>query len=130
VLCEALRLDRRGRDDQLEVGAAWQQLLQVAEDEVDVEAPLVRLIDDQRVVPEQRSVVLDLGEQDAVRHHLDHGVVADLIGEAHLVADRRAQRRVQLLGDALGDRARGYPARLGVADLAAYAATQLETDLG
>ena len=44
------RVDRRRGDDDLEVGAARQQLLEVAEDEVDVEAALVRLVDDDRVV--------------------------------------------------------------------------------
>ncbi len=76
VLGEALRVDRRRGDDDLEVGAAWQQLLEVAEDEVDVEAALVRLVDDDRVVAAQLAVALHLGEQDAVGHHLDERVAA------------------------------------------------------
>ena len=44
--------------------------------------------------------------------------VADLVGEADLPADRLAERGVQLLGDPLGHRAGGDPARLGVADQA------------
>jgi len=67
-------------DDDLEVGAARQQLGEVAQDEVDVEAALVGLIDDDRVVGEQLSVGLDLGEQDAVGHQLDQGGVPDLVG--------------------------------------------------
>ncbi len=129
VLGEALRLDRRRGDDQLEVGPPGQQVPQVAEDEVDVEAALVRLVDDQRVVAPQHPVGLDLGQQDAVGHHLDQRVVAGLVGEPDLVADRGAERPVQLLGDALGDRARGDPAGLGVPDLGAHAAAQLQADL-
>ena len=54
VLGEALGVDGRRGDDQLEVGPARQQLLEVAEQEVDVEAALVRLVDDDRVVAAQR----------------------------------------------------------------------------
>ena len=110
------RVDRRRGDDQLEVGPARQQLLEVAEQEVDVEAALVRLVDDQRVVPAQHPVVLDLGQQDAVGHHLDRGVLAGPVGEPDLVADRAAELDAELLGDPLGDRAGGDPARLGVPD--------------
>jgi hypothetical protein len=39
--------------------------------------------------------------------------------KAHLEADDLAQRRLQLLGDALGHAAGGNTARLGVADQAA-----------
>ncbi len=51
---EALGLDGGRGDDDLEVGPAGQQLGQVAEDEVDVEAALVGLVDDDRVVGRQR----------------------------------------------------------------------------
>ena len=50
VAREALGVERRRRDDHLEVGPPRQQLLQVAQQEVDVEAALVRLVDDDRVV--------------------------------------------------------------------------------
>ncbi len=90
----------------------------------------MRLVEDQRVVAQQPPVALDLGEQDAVGHQLDQRAVADLVGEAHGVADGVAERGVQLVGDALGDGAGGQPARLGVADRAADAAAELEADLG
>ena len=47
-------------DDQLEILALRQQLLQVAEQEINVEAALVRLVDDQRVVFRQARIVLCL----------------------------------------------------------------------
>ena len=93
VLGEPLGVDGRRGDDHLEVGAAGQQLLEVAEDEVDVEAALVRLVDDERVVRRSIRSRCDLGQQDAVGHQLDQRVVADLVGEPDLVADRVAQRR-------------------------------------
>ncbi len=129
VLGEALRVDGGRGDDHLEVGAAGEQLLEVAEQEVDVQAALVRLVDDQGVVLVQVPVGLDLGQQDAVRHQLHQGVLAGLVGEPDLPADGLAERGVQLLGDALGDRAGGDPAGLGVADQAAHAAAQLQADL-
>ena len=113
---EALRVDRRRGDDDLEVGAPRQQLLEVAEQEVDGEAALVRLVDDDRVVLAQHAVAVDLVEQDAVGHQLDAGVLAHPVGEAHLVADELADLLAELLGDALGDRAGGDAARLGVPD--------------
>ncbi|MEY9210640.1 hypothetical protein ABH917_000086 [Thermobifida halotolerans] len=127
---EALGVDGGGGDDHLQVGAAGQQLPEVAEDEVDVEAALVGLVDDEGVVAAQHPVPLDLGQQDAVGHELDEGVVAGGVGEADLVAHGLAQRAAQLLGDAFGDGARGQSPRLGVADLAEDAPAQLQTDLG
>src|SRR5882757_2413801 len=50
MLREPLRVDRGRSNDHLEVRPARQQPFQVAENEVDVEAALVRLVDDQRVV--------------------------------------------------------------------------------
>ena len=88
------------------------------------------LVDDQRVVPAELPIVLDLGQQDAVGHHLDERGVADAVGEAHGVPDDRAELRAELLGDALGDRAGGDPPGLGVADEPVDAATQLEAELG
>ena len=129
---EPLRVDGRRRDDQLQVGASRQQSPEVAEQEVDVEAPLVGLVDDDRVVAAELPVALELGEQDAVGHHLDPGVARRAVGEAHLVADLGAELRLQLRGQALGDRAGGDPSRLGVPDQApatALSAAQLEADL-
>ncbi len=129
---ETLRVDRRRGDDDLQVGPARQELPQVAQDEVDVEAAFVGLVDDQRVVLGEQPVGLDLGQQDAVRHQFDQAVVTDLVGEPHLVADGRARpgvRAVELLGDAFGDRAGGQAPWLGVTDQPAYSPAELQADL-
>ncbi len=130
VLAEALGVDRRRGDDHLEVGAAGEQLREVPEQEVDVEAALVGLVDDQGVVAAQQPVLLDLGEQDAVGHELDQRVLARVAGEPHLVADDVAVLGPQLLGDPLGDRARRDPPRLRVPDGPGDAAAELQGDLG
>ncbi len=116
VLAEPLRVDGRRGDDQLQVRSSRQQLADVAEQEVDVQAALVGLVDDQGVVAAQHAIALDLGQQDAVGHHLDPGLLTDAIGEPHGVADRGTQLAVHLLGYAIGDRARRDAPRLGVAD--------------
>ena len=130
VVGEPLRVDGGAGDDQPQVGAPRQQLVEVAEQEVDGEAAFVRLVDDEGVVAQQVAVAGDLGEQDAVGHELDQGRVGRVVGEAHLVAHRAAELDTELLGDALGHRAGGDPPRLGVADGAAHPAAELEADLG
>src|SRR5699024_3823023 len=100
------------------------QPLEVTEEEVDVEAAFVRLVDDDRVVVEKEPVALDFGEQDAVRHQLDGGVAADPGIESDGVADVPADLLAELLGDALRDGARGEAARLRVADFAVHAAAE------
>jgi hypothetical protein len=124
-----LDVDRGGGDDQLEVGRFGRHLAG-SQQEVDVEAPLVRLVED--IVSYWRSypVVRDLGEQHAVGHELDQRGSPHVVVEAHLVAHDVARGGLQLLGDPLGDGAGGDPARLGVPDPAAHAAAELEGDLG
>ena len=89
----------------------------------------MRLVDDQRVVPRQITVAGQFGEQDPVGHELDQRVLADLVGEPDLVADDVAELGAQLLGDPVGDGARGEPPRLGVADHAGDTAPQVQADL-
>ena len=126
---EASRVDRRRRDDHLEVGPLRQELAEVTEQEVDVEAALVRLVDDQHLVGAQHPVPLDLRQQDAVGHDLDERVGADPVVEAHRVPDGAPDLDAELLGDALRDRSRGQPARLGVADEASGTEAELQADL-
>ena len=127
---ETFRVERGRRDDHLEIGPLLAKLLQVPQQEVDVEAALVRFVDDDRVVGQELAIALRLGQQDAIGHQLDVGVWLRMVGEAHLVPDGLAHRLRQLLGDARRDRARGDPARLRVADQAALAAARGQADLG
>ena len=97
VLRKTVGIDGGRGHDHLQVGPPRQDLPQVAEQEVDVQAALVRLVDDQRVVGPQQRVALRLGQQDAVGHQLDARARLQPVLEAHLVAHHLAQRRVQLL---------------------------------
>jgi hypothetical protein len=126
---EALRIDRRRRHDHLQIRPRGQDPLQIAEQEIDVKAALVRLVDDDRVVAAQQPVTLDLGQQQAVGQQPQQRVLARVVAEAHRVADGLAEGDVELVGDSLGDRARGEPPRLRVRDRPAHAAPELETHL-
>ncbi len=121
---EAFGIDGGRGDDHLQIGPARQDLADVAEQEIDVEAAFVRLVDDQRVVILQQRIGLGLGQQDAVGHQLDAGARLQPVLETHLVADHFAKRRVQFLGDAFGHRTGGDPAWLCVADQAGTTCTQ------
>ena len=101
----------------------------VAEQEVDVEVTLVRLVDDERVVGREQSISLRFREQDAVGHDLQVSIVAHAVLEADLVADPLAERRGELVRDAVRDGARGDAPRLGVADETRRTAAEREADL-
>ena len=116
VLGKALRIDRCRGDDDLQVRPARQELLQIAEQEIDVEAALVRLVDDDRVVSAQQRIVLRFSQQDAVGHQLDRRAGRQRVVKAHLIAHVFAHRRANLLRNPLGRRRGGNPARLRMAD--------------
>ncbi len=88
---EARGVDRCRGDDQLEVAPTHEQALQITQEEVDIQAALVRFVENDRVVRVEPGIGLCLGEQDAVGHELDQRAFADLIGEAHLEADEIAE---------------------------------------
>ena len=128
---EPLGVDRGGGDDDLEVGALRLELPQVPQQEVDVEAAFVRLVDDDGVVGAcSRRSFCDLGQQDAVGHQLDQTVGAGVIMKADLVADPVAERRVQLGGNAPGHAASGNAPRLSVTEHALATPTDRQADLG
>ncbi len=110
--------------------AARQQALEIAQQEVDVKAALVGLVDDQGVVFEQVPVMLDLGQQHAVRHQLDAGLRGDPVMEAHLVADEPTNLPAQFLRHPTRQAAGGDAPGLGVADAPEHPAAQFQTDLG
>ncbi len=87
---EALRIDRRGSDDDSQLRTLRQDALQHAEQKIDVEAALVRFINDERVIATQQSIVLKLAQQNAVGHQLHTTVGSGVISEANLIADGAA----------------------------------------
>ena len=102
MLGKAVSVDGGRGDDDLQVGAARQDLLQVAQQEVDVQAALVCLVNDEGVIGLQQRVGLRLGQQNAVGHQLDGCVTRQLVLKPHLETHHLAQRGFQLFGDAFG----------------------------
>ena len=124
--CSALGVDGGRGDDHLQVTTSRQQLLEIAQQEVNVQAAFMGLIDDEGVIAPQGAVVVDLGQQHAIGHHLHGRIAPHLLGEAHLIAHGVAQGNVHLLGQPLRDRTCGDPPRLRVPDVAT---TDPEADL-
>src|SRR5690606_18248651 len=125
---ESLRVDRRRRDDDAQIGPLGQDPRQYAEQKIDVETALMRLVDDDRVVAAQAAIVLQLPQQNAVRHQLDARVGTDALVEAHLVADGSTHMRSELLRQALRNRARSDSTRLRVPDESERTAPRLQAD--
>ena len=130
MLGEAFCVYRGRGDDDFQVGAARQELFQVAQEEVDVQAALVRFVDDNRVVGGEITVCLGFRQQDAVGHQLDAGIARGVVGKAHFIAHRAADFGFQLFGNPLCHGARGQTARLGMSDQACRPASEFQTNLG
>ncbi|MEJ2535337.1 MAG: hypothetical protein P8008_07745, partial [Gammaproteobacteria bacterium] len=115
---EFLRVDGRRGDDEPEIRAFRQQALEVAEEEIDVEAALVRLVDEDRVVGVEPAIPDGLGQQDAVGHELDEGVGATVFAKTDLETDFFAQRPPELFCHARRHGPGGDAPGLGAADQA------------
>ena len=111
-----VRVNRGRRHDDFQIGAARQDLLQVAQQKIDVQRAFMRLVDDEGVIGVQQRVSLGFGQQNAVGHQLHRGVAAQFVSKPHLVTHHLAQRRVKFLGDAFGYRAGRDAPRLGMAN--------------
>ena len=123
MLLELHRIDCRGRDDELQVAPLGQQRRQIAEQEIDVQTALMRLVDDDRVVLHELRIALDLCQQNTVRHHAQARLRRAFVREPHLIADFLTQRHAHFAGDSFGDGTCGKPARLRVHDLPAVRST-------
>ena len=128
MLGETRRVDRGRCDYDFEFRALRQQLLQVAEQKIDIDATLVGLVDNQRVVVGQKAVTVNFRQQNAVGHHFNQSIFLHPIGEANLITDQLANFRVQFLRDARRDAARRDTARLSAANGAVNAAFELKTN--
>ena len=126
---ETLRIDGgRGNDDP-EIAADFDELSQIADQKIDVQASLVGLVENDRAVLPQLGIALRLGKEDAVGHQLYRRVRSNAFVEPHLVSHQRADFGPELVGDARRHGTRGDAPRLRMADAAGRAATHLEEDL-
>ncbi len=129
VLAEALQIDRRRGDDDLEIRPPWQQGLEVAEQEIDVEAAFVGLVDNDGVVALKETVVLGFGQQDAVGHQLDQRAVFALVLEADLITHQLTQWRADFLGYPRRNAACSQSTRLGMTDQPVNTTADFQADL-
>ena len=129
VTTEPLGIDGGAGDDHLEIGSPGQQSFEVAEQEVDVEAALVGLVDDQGVVGDEIPVPLGLREQDPVGHEFHAGARSRPVVETDRIAHALTQRRLQFLRDPGRDASGRHPSRLGVPDEPVDPPPEFETDL-
>ena len=86
-----------------------QEVLQVAQQEIDVQRALVGLIDDDGIVFGEGRIALHLGQQHAVGHQFDDGVGTGSIIEADLAAHLAPPGDIEFFRDAPGDGQRGHP---------------------
>ena len=129
-LGELLGVDGGRGNDQLQVSSFVDQLFQDAEHKVDVQAALVGLVDDNRIVFVEPGITLGFRQQNAVGNHLDVGLGAALVLKADLVAHRLSEILSQLLGDAGGHGGGGNAPGLGAGNLAADAAPGSQAEFG
>ena len=127
---ETFRVDGCGGNDNFQVRAARQELFQIAQQKINVQAALVRLINNDGVILHQQAILLDFRQQDTVGHQLNHGVFADVVAEADFITDTATRLALQLFGNTVSDGARRQSTRLGVANQAFQAAPQLHADFG
>jgi hypothetical protein len=127
---EADRVDRGRGNDHLQVAPPGNEPFQVADEEVDVERPLMGFVKNDRVVLVEKRVALGLRQEDAVGHQLDVGGGARGVGEADLVAHVATQGAAELLRHPGGDRAGGDPPGLRVADHPRHSAAEVQANLG
>ena len=130
VVGESGGVDGGAGDHHLEIRSAGEQALQAAEEEVHVEAALVRLVHDHAFVAAKPRVPLHFGEQQTVGQHAHAGGGARPVVEAHRVAHFGAQSHAQFFGDAGRHRPRRQPPRLGVGDHAPASESRRQARLG
>ncbi len=71
MLRKPLRINRRRRHHHLQIRPLRQQLLQIPQQKINVQRPLMRLINNQRIIRIQKPIPLRLRQQNPIRHQLD-----------------------------------------------------------
>ena len=123
-------IDRRGGDQQLEIRASGQQGFQVTQQEVDIQAAFVRLIDNDGVVGIQVAVMRRFRQQNTIGHELDIATRAAAFPEPHLVTDDAAQLAMQFFGNPLRHGPCGDASWLGAGDQSTRSPARLQAQLG
>src|SRR5690625_3472002 len=98
--------------------------------QINIQSPLVSLIDDNGIVFAQERITLGFSQQDTVGHQLDGGIVPAFVIKTDLITNPAPQGCLQLIGNTLSDRGRRHPAGLSMTDGLVPTATQLQAYFG
>ena len=74
------------------------------------------LVDDDGIIRAQAGITLGFGQQDAVGHNLDIGILLRTFFKPNFISDRLAGFLSQFFSDTAGNSRSGDPARLGASD--------------
>ena len=96
--------------------------------EIDIQRPLVRFVDNDGVVAVQVTVTLSFRQQNPVGHQFDESGRFRRITKTDLESDVLADRRIEFFGQSSGDRPRGNPPRLRMSDQATNTSTNVQAD--
>ena len=94
---KAFGINRGRSNDDAQIGAALKQALQITEQKIDIQAAFVCLVDNQCVVAVELAIVMNLGQQNAVGHKLDHAVVGYAFIKPNLKTNLLAKLSLHLL---------------------------------
>ncbi len=129
MLRKPFRIQCRRSNNQFQIRPSWQNLLEVAQQKIDIQRALMRFVDNDCVVILQQRIMVYLGQQDAVGHQFDTGVGRYFVIETYFVADQPAEFGFQLLRDACCHRACRHASGLGMPDYAQHTASQTQAYL-
>ena len=109
---------------------AGQQPLQIPDQKIDVQRPLMGLVDDDRVIGPQVAIGLGFGQQDAVGHQFDERLGRGLVTEADFIRHPAVAAGPEFFGQPRRNTPGRQAPRLCVADHAAEAQAGFEAQLG
>ena len=125
-----LGIDGGRGDNEFQITAPLHQFFQDAQQEIDIQAALVRFVHDQGVISGQGGIALGFRQQDAVGHDFDKTVLVAAVLKTDLVAHRVPQRLTKFIGNPLGHRGRRNAPGLGAANQTALTAPGRQAELG
>ena len=131
---EPLCVNRRRLNNELQIPPFGQNPFDISEQKINVERPLVRLVNYQDGIFFQKTVVLDFRQQNPVRHELDFRVrrrpvvksdfISNQIGRQRLTSSAKRVRK--LFRNASGDADSGDAPRLSMTDNAMFSQTHFQ----
>ena len=135
---KSIGINGGGCDHHFQIRPPWQNLTQVAQQKINVEASFVGFVNDQCVISLKQRVILGFSQQNAIGHEFHRGILRQTVLKTHLVPHHIAQGRVQFIGNALGHAAGRNAPGLGMTNpfgtltwlCVQFAPTQCQSNFG